>query len=187
MLAIARPAALLAASLALSCAAGFPRECVSPASPRAPVSDADGLILRFDEIASLPGGTVLLAGYLHDGANTVRSALHVSRDGGLTWRDSGLRFPGSAIMDLRTFGTSNVWGLVTFRQEGCSDPTHVLRSVDAGATWSVTPLPCEGGGVTWASRFEFDDALHGLLSVADSLGRVRTFRTDDGGASWRRM
>ncbi len=183
MLLDSRHSALLPACIALSCAAATPRECIAPAFPRAPVADA--LVLLLDEIASLPGGTVLLAGCLHDGANTVRSVLHVSRDGGRTWRDSGLCYDGSAILDLRTFGTSNVWGLVTFRQEGCSEPTHVVRSVDAGATWSVAHLANEGEGQQWASRFEFDDARHGLLSVASSLGSIRTFRTDDGGASWQ--
>ena len=132
--------------------------------------------------------TIFLAGCYHEGAASLRSALLVSHDGGRSWQDSGLAFPGSAIRRLRTLGPSHVWGLVIFTTEGCMTPEYVVASADAGKTWTVTPLKVSiPEGLIWARHFEFDDALHGILTIAGSTGGVERFITRDGGRTWETL
>ncbi|MHC4503920.1 MAG: WD40/YVTN/BNR-like repeat-containing protein, partial [Planctomycetota bacterium] len=172
----------------LSCASGHLAEPSGLSAPvtatflRACEGEAQ---LCLDDIVSLPGDIVFLGGHFLGAGGPLCSALFVSRDGGRTWRDAGLRYGSCGIQDLRTVGTSNVRGIVTFRQEGCHDPERVIRSDDAGRTWSVTPLEPGLTGLAWVSRFEFDDAEHGLLSVSGGIRQTKTFSTEDGGRTWR--
>ena len=185
------PVIILVILAGLSCASGHLAE---PSGLSAPVTATllrgceGGALLCLDDVASFPGDVVFLGGHFYGaGWGMLCSTLFVSRDGGRTWRDAGLRYVGCGIQDLRTVGASNVWGIVTFRQEGCGDPERVIRSDDAGRTWSVTPLePCVSG-ITWVRRFEFDDAQHGLLSVSNGLYQTQTFTTEDGGRTWRSL
>lgn len=151
--------------------------------------EGDKVMLWVDDIASLPGQTVFLAGDYSLASGPLRSVMLVSRDGGLTWRETGPAFGVSAVRNLRTFGRSNVWAIATFTQEGCSTPEVLLTSDDAGRTWSTTRLGglSEGQPLCWVSRFGFDDAAHGLLSVAGSMGKVYTYATEDGGRTWKRL
>jgi len=172
----------------LSCASGHLAE---PSGLSEPVTATflreceGGALLCLDDVTSLPGDVVFLGGYFHGAGGTLCSALFVSRDGGRTWRDAGFRYGSCGIQDLRTVGTSNVWGIVTFREEGCREPERVIRSDDAGRTWSVTPLETGLSGITWVSRFEFDDAEHGLLSVSGGICQTKTFTTEDSDRTWR--
>jgi len=182
------PLAMLPLVFGLSCASGHLTE---PSGLSAPVTSTflrrceGGALLRFDDVASLPGDVVFLGGHFMGAGGPLCSALFVSRDGGRTWRDAGLRYGSCGIQDLRTVGASNVWGIVTFRQEGCREPERVIRSDDAGRTWSVTPLEPGLSGLAWVSRFEFDDAEHGLLSVSGGICQTKTFTTEDSGGTWR--
>lgn len=153
--------------------------------------DAEGREVRLHvrEFASLPGPTIFLAGGYWQQTGPLRSVVLVSRDGGRTWRETGPAFAVSAAMNLRTVGPSNVWAIATFTQEGCSTPEVLLASDDAGRTWSTTRLDglSEGQPLCWVSRFGFDDAAHGLLSVSGSMGKVYTYATEDGGRTWKRL
>lgn len=172
----------------LSCASGHLAE---PSGLSAPVTATllrrceGGALLCLDDVASLPGDVVFLGGRFYGAGGALCSAIFVSRDGGRTLRDAGLRYVGCGIQDLRTVGAANVWGIVTFRQEGCREPERIFRSDDAGRTWSVTPLEPGLSGLAWVSRFEFDDAEHGLLSVSGGICQTKTFSTEDGGRTWR--
>jgi len=153
--------------------------------------DAEGweVDLNVSEIASLRGPTVLLAGGYRHASGPLRSVVLVSRDGGRTWQETGPAFAVSEAWNLRTFGRSNVWVIATFTQEGCSTPEVLLASDDAGRNWSTTRLGglSEGQPLCWVSRFGFDDAAHGLLSVSGSMGKVYTYATEDGGRTWKRL
>jgi len=160
-------------------------------SPKDYCRDAEGreVWLRVSEIASLPGQTIFLAGGYRHAAGPLRSVVLVSRDGGRTWRETGPAFAVSQAWNLRTFGRSNVWVIATFTQEGCSTPEVLLTSDDAGRTWSTTRLDgaSQGQPLCWVSRFGFDDAAHGLLSVSGSMGKIYTYATEDGGRTWKRL
>lgn len=152
---------------------------------------AEGREVRFRvrEFASLPGPTIFLAGGYWHASGPLRSVVLVSRDGGRTWQETGPAFAVSEAWNLRTFGRSNVWAIATFTQEGCSTPEVLLASDDAGRTWSTTRLGglSQGQPLCWVSRFGFDDAAHGVLSVSGSMGKVYTYATEDGGRTWKRL
>jgi len=147
-----------------------------------------GVTLYIGDIAALSENTIFLAGRYVTPAASLRSALLVSHDGGRSWQDSGLAFPGSAIWFLRTRGPSHVWGLVIFTTEGCMSPEYVVASADAGKTWTVIPLKVSiTEGLTWARHFDFDDSQHGILTIAGSAGSVESFLTRDGGRTWKTL
>lgn len=149
----------------------------------------ESIQLHVEELAALPDGTVFLAGaYLLD-AGTFRSALLVSRDEGVSFQEAGPSCEGCTNLNLRTLSPSHVWAIATFTQEGVRSPQTIIMSGDAGRTWAATEVDflTLREPLDWVARFFFDDARHGLLSVHGSLGGVETFRTDDGGRSWRRL
>lgn len=63
-------------------------------------------------------------------------------------------------------------------------PWAIERTVDGGRTWQVSWPPgcgCDGGQVS------FYDARHGYVLAEKNGAHSLVFRTDDGGASWRRV
>ncbi|MFH1707113.1 MAG: hypothetical protein ABIF71_04260 [Planctomycetota bacterium] len=150
----------------------------------------DGPIeLAINEMASLPGGVVILGGQYKQ-VDPLHTALLVSRDEGRTWKDAGFKYDACGIQNIRTNGRTNIWAIVTFKTEGCHDPLLILRSTDAGATWDLLPLDLiadETDPLVGVSQFRFDDDKHGLLTIEGSVGLIKTYMTSDGGSSWQRL
>jgi hypothetical protein len=144
-------------------------------------SDAE---LLLEDVASLPSGRLFLSGRYLDAGNTIHPALLVSDDG-QTWSTVLLPYSGASLRLLRTQGTSAIWGIVSFRQEGSDVPELMLRSLDGGRSWCGVPLH---DLITLESveTFRFFDARHGLIVFAETRFGVRrmVYHTADGGDSW---
>lgn len=139
--------------------------------------------LYIEDMATLPGDTVFLGGRYHDGANTVHPALLTSRDAGLTWEHHDFTFAGSSIQNFQTYGKSDIWAIVVFKQEGADAPQYLLRSADAGNNWCVLSLEsiCGEGQI---GDFRFFDSRRGLISLSGNMGQSNTYYTKNGGETW---
>lgn len=141
--------------------------------------------LLLEDIASLPSGRLFLSGRYIDAGNTIHPALLVSDDG-KTWSTVLLPFSGAGLRLLRTQGTSAIWGVVSFRQEGSDVAELMLRSLDGGRRWCVVSL---NGLMTLESveTFRFFDAQHGLIVFSETRFGIRrmVYHTSDGGDRWQ--
>jgi photosystem II stability/assembly factor-like uncharacterized protein len=139
------------------------------------------------DMASLPDGTIFLTGGYSSG-DTVRTALLISRDGGQSWKDSGMGYLSSGFGTPCTWGDSNVWMVLSWAVES-SGPTAILASQDAGRTWAAYPLDLgHGSSPGCVMSLSFKDAENGRL-VADygTEDDQEDYATTDGGRSWHRV
>ncbi len=146
--------------------------------------------LNFEDMVSLPPNTIIVSGYYDYGAGPVHSALFISRDGAQTWKEINVKVRASTITNLCSFSTSHIWGLVTHRNEGTYTPTHLLRSVNQGQSWTVTILEFmhQHEGLFRTKDFQFYDDRHGLLTITNSaIGELSTYCSKDGGESWKQL
>lgn len=100
-------------------------------------------------------------------------------DGTATLIDVTPRRPGT-IVDGAVLDASHAWIVTTIPG---STALRLLRTRDAGATWTSAPFPGSAGSLT------FVDARHGWAHSSRSLDRHRAslvtlWRTLDGGATW---
>jgi photosystem II stability/assembly factor-like uncharacterized protein len=93
---------------------------------------------------------------------TTSSLLHLTSDGGETWKASP--FPGG---DLYFLDNSTAWAL----------GGDIHRSLDGGSTWTRL------GEVHWIGQFSFVSDRLGW-AVARSDGEIALVRTFDGGRTW---
>ena len=152
--------------------------------------EGEQLDLWLDEMVSLPGSVIIVSGEYYAPASTMHPAFLISHDGGRSWQEPGWvhRFGGSGIGHLQTFGESHIWGLVVYLVEGLHYPSDMIRSTDGGKTWGVVGLQYEQlNPLEWASEFRFYDEQHGLLTIDGSIGKLRTYTTTDGGATWKEL
>jgi hypothetical protein len=147
--------------------------------------------LWLEEMISLPGNTIILGGQYHYAPRTLHPTLLISQDGGLTWKEPDWvwQFEGCGILNLRKFGSTHIWGLVTYLVEGCSIPENLIRSTDGGKTWDVVSLGFfkQLNPLEWTGEFRFYDERHGLLTIDGSTGILRTYTTTDGGLMWKEL
>lgn len=142
--------------------------------------------VAIEEIATLPAGTVMLAGRYHDGANTVHPALLISQDAGETWSSVALPFAGAGVGAVTTHGAETAWAVVSDRQEGLEIPRYLLRSRDRGSSWCAVSL--DGMATLNAiDSIRFFDDRHGLMVFTEApFGEARTvYHTADGGNTWQ--
>jgi photosystem II stability/assembly factor-like uncharacterized protein len=120
----------------------------------------------------------------------------LTTDGGRTWTRApreGLpaALPGEGAFaasgtNVAVYGTSDVW-IATNASESAT-ATRVLRSHDAGRTWSVSTTPLPAGPSTGIFSITFRDATHGVIVGGDykkegeAVDNVAI--TKDGGATW---
>jgi photosystem II stability/assembly factor-like uncharacterized protein len=97
-------------------------------------------------------------------------AVYRTADSGLTWSATKVD-PAAATLDLTSIRCWSALCIVT-----TSDPNRLLRSSDAGSTWSSVFLP--GSAEVLATAFTSDHAV----VAAGSAGALAT--SNDGGGSW---
>ena len=73
---------------------------------------------------------------------------------------------------------------------GATDTARVLRTADAGATWTWSDVPIAGGPAAGTATVAFRDTLHGAtlggdLAKASDSTTVNVALTVDGGRTWR--
>ncbi len=125
----------------------------------------------------------------YDGSVTDTNLLYETFDGGLTW--SPVADINASDMKgfcaLQVLDAQHIYGAGRVR-----GPAHFARSVNGGASWTVTNLTAGGimGGIM---DVYFKDSLHGFLVGMDtnsfagncaSLYRGTISRTTDGGLTW---
>jgi hypothetical protein len=150
----------------------------------------DEVELGCGEIASLPDGTIFLTGGYSQSWGNVRTALFISRDGGQSWKDSGMGYLSSGFGNPCTWGESNVWIVKCWTIES-SAPTEILASQDAGRTWVAYPLDLgHGSSPGCVMSLSFQDARNGrLVAQYDAIDddALQDYATSDGGRTWRRV
>ncbi len=120
----------------------------------------------------------------------------LTRDGGRTWTrapQAGLppALPGEGAFaasgtNVAVHGKTDVW--IATNAATPTAATRVLRSHDAGQTWSVSTTPLPAGPSTGIFSIAFRDAKHGVIVGGDykqeqeAIDNVAV--TDDGGATW---
>ena len=88
--------------------------------------------------------------------------------------------------NIATFGKTHAW-----IGTGGADRARVLRTVDAGRTWSVTDAPLAAAASAGIFSIAFRDALHGVVVGGDyrrenvAINNVAV--TEDGGITWKLM
>ena len=109
-------------------------------------------------------------------ASNTRTVVLLTEDGGETWSQqyiSPARETGQWAWKI-TFPTPTT-GYVSVEGPGARNPAKVLKTTDAGLTWSVRTIPGS-------------DDLQGLGFITEDIGwasgRGTTSVTTDGGASW---
>jgi photosystem II stability/assembly factor-like uncharacterized protein len=111
---------------------------------------------------------ILVAG---KGGTASTWAIYRTTDGGTTWQPVGSSLAhqaGDKVYSATLLG-STLW-LTTAKGQ-------LLRTTDAGLTWTITDLPT--GGV--AGQLAFRDAANGLLLATNNT----LYGTTDGGQSWQ--
>jgi hypothetical protein len=149
---------------------------------------SDTVELDVGDMACLPGGTLFLTGLFHndEALGPKRSALLVSRDGGVSWQDSGLGYLNRGFSYLCTSGDSNVWMVECWVVES-GKPEHLMASHDGGKTWAALPLNLgHGESPGEVISLDFSDAKKGRLVVDYASPGEETWLTADGGRTWRR-
>ncbi len=120
----------------------------------------------------------------------------LTRDGGRTWTrapQAGLppALPGEGAFaasgtNVAVNGKTDVW--IATNAATPTTATRVLRSHDAGQTWSVSTTPLLAGPSTGIFSIAFRDAKHGVIVGGDykqereALNNVAV--TEDGGITW---
>lgn len=164
-------------------------ECLQPPSSFDYRPYGELVTLELDEIVTLPGDVVIVAGQYDDGPHTLHPALFVSPDGGRNWSAIDLRWPDAGLHFLETQGEATVWGIISFQREGVAKAKYLLRSVDGGASWCSLSLD----GLDTRSNVEslrFFDERHGIAVFSDlPLNETKrsVYVTRDGGDSWQRL
>jgi photosystem II stability/assembly factor-like uncharacterized protein len=107
----------------------------------------------------------------------------VSRDNGITWRADSTKVPGGAgggadINHLIMLSENTWWASM--------DMGHILRTENAGSTWSDYVENLRGTFMLGIDAFDGNNAI----SVGETVGFPRTgpiARTTDGGATWTKV
>ena len=107
--------------------------------------------------------------------------LHRTTDMGLTWYDT--QIPDSLMLDVRRLSFVGRDHLIGTYADFNGHIFAVLKSSDAGTTWTSSPL----GNSLWAWSSNFTDTLHGTVAYGGqgpptAGGYLLT--TFDGGATW---
>lgn len=149
------------------------------------------LTLSIRTIATLPDNMVFLGGYYTDQDAVYHSALLLSEDGGVTWKNSGFSYSLCQLDYLQTSGKSYIWGLILLTPEGLTTPTLLLRSTDAGETWcsvNLEQMLHDDLSIPSVEQFQFWNENYGLLSIISATQTVTdTLYTRDGGLTWQRL
>ncbi len=114
---------------------------------------------------------------------TTNRGLHISDDGGETWRFAELESPWqyTRAVVTRTDDPS-----VVFLANGNGPPGNdgrLLRSVDGGETWERLTLPGTINSTVWCIATHSSNP--NLIFVCTNLGQL--FRSTNGGDSWTRL
>jgi photosystem II stability/assembly factor-like uncharacterized protein len=123
---------------------------------------------------------------------STNSGILVSTDRGATWhRCVSLAPSRDSVLYLAVSDARHLWALCAPGQPDHPGPTYLLRSTNAGASWSRLPGVHLGiaGLPGFTSPFSFVDARHGWSWFVPYSGaaaaEVRT--TSDGGQSWQEV
>ena len=167
-----------------------------------PTSGSDTLPTSVDRLPSpaqvLGVGSSLFLTYYASSAGggaqpsaATSSGILVSADQGVTWRRLRSLAPSrDSVLYLAASDARHLWALCAPGPPGSPGPTYLLRSANAGASWSRLPDAGIGmpGRVGFGSPFTFVDARHGWSWFVPfsgvAMAEVRT--TVDGGLSWRK-
>lgn len=163
-----------------------------PGGPSVLTTDRGGTLLASSgtgwrslvDASVLPGGSGLTLdgvtwagdglGWLTGHRATGGAVAFQTGDGGRTW--TAVPTEGSAVAALAPCGEGTDWGLPELDTAG---RLRVLRTQDAGATWSAgDPLPASSGPPVWG--------CHGaeIWAAAGTGTRARIHASSDGGATW---
>jgi photosystem II stability/assembly factor-like uncharacterized protein len=166
---------------------------LSPSPSATPYPSAAGILPSPSASAPLTGPAVDNAGSVGSDGFWARrgSDLYISTDAGATWSVGTVDASATSIVVLDAV---HAWDVTV--GPGSSDtgsPTDVLhylvnRTADGGKTWQSVAI--DGNFPAMQAVLSFADVNHGFLLM--SRGRFATqdssvFRTDDGGARWRRV
>jgi photosystem II stability/assembly factor-like uncharacterized protein len=123
---------------------------------------------------------------------TTTSGILVSTDKGATWHSCLSLAPSrDSVLYLAASDARHLWALCAPGRPDRPGPTYLLRSTNAGASWSRLPGAHLGmaGLPGFAIPFVFVDARHGWSWFVPYSGaaaaEVRT--TSDGGQSWQEV
>jgi photosystem II stability/assembly factor-like uncharacterized protein len=112
---------------------------------------------------------------------TTNRGLHISDDGGATWRHRPVEIPAPTY--LRAVMPRRDGSGVLFLGAGDGPPGSVgylLRSADRGENWTHVDLPVAPQSTVYAFATHASDPA--TLFAATTLGQL--YRTRDGGATW---
>jgi hypothetical protein len=127
--------------------------------------------------------------------DAVDSVLYIARstNRGATW--SRIIVPGDLSPKFKTYiyasagsrgiaSVGNTVWLSAYSDEASNYTPIVIKSTDAGATWTATEYPALGAKRKWSfTNFSFKDANVGYALITNSYNQSM-HKTTDGGATW---
>ncbi len=141
-----------------------------------------------DSIASWDGEMVLLGGSYRTPAHAYRSLLLRSLDGGKSWSEIEEWMTGCHVGEIYFFDAMRAWFITAWSVEGTQAPYYIFRSADKGKTWrrSEQEMPAAKSiGLSYVTDFFFESPLRGEITFVSTVGDMQTYRTLDGGVTWR--
>jgi photosystem II stability/assembly factor-like uncharacterized protein len=129
------------------------------------------------------------------GSSAPQSAISHTTDGGLTWRS--ITLPVFAVAQITFADTEHGWMLADLDTADGEQGVDIFRTTDGGLTWTkVASASDHPGALPLAGHktgLTFRDATTGWATGAGPLdlasavpGDAWLFKTQDGGATWRR-
>lgn len=132
----------------------------------------------------LPPVEVLALGASRDGSALLagaRTGAYVSRDGGASWRHTGV---GAGMLATTSVAASHDGaGLLAGGQNRVFQP-FIAASADGGTTWRTVPLNIGGDGFVAGLAFAGESTRVAYAAVTMTLTWSSVVRTTDGGRSW---
>jgi len=118
-------------------------------------------------------------------ARTERGTLHVSCDGGRTWRDATGNLPQGEIMAMAVSGPSAYWVA-----SGRREPNGLYHTVDGGRTWNLSSLHRIPNACVRQMLVADDDpnlilvGFHNIHNEGRPAGISYSWISRDGGETW---
>ena len=148
----------------------------APVSAQAPVLTDQSMksSIRFQAVSALSGQVAWISGTRGSWARTL--------DGGKTWQ-AGM-VPGTDSLefrDVQAASADTAWLLAA----GNGDKSRIYRTVNGGKSWSIQFVSTDQRA--FFDCIAFWDARRGIV-ISDAVeGAFIMLRTEDGGATWRRV
>jgi len=146
------------------------------------------LRVSVNRIASLNGQVIWVGGSYRTAAQSYRSLMWRSLDGGRSWSEIDEWMAGSEVCEIFILDEQRVWFITAWSVEGSQAPYFIFRTDDGGKTWRRTETPMPSGIVTslsYVTDFFFETPLRGEITFVSTMGEMHTYRSLDGGATWR--